>query len=747
MPGFNDNLSGIWNSFFAQRTRQLWDRFPGYHRAVVVETNDPLNMHRVRFKCPELHNWDLKPEECPWAVSAHDMGGRRAGRWSHPIIDDWIWVTFEKGHPYGPIWVGFCDPTRRKLYAYPSIFQRSPLAVNEEGDADEAPEDFDEDYLPKDGRPMSHGWQDRYGNLDIHRSVGFFPEEHEEAPPDADYDAISQSEFKQKKKAPEKNNPDAKYMARVTKYGHILLQGDQGYDWEAEFKGSFEDDEEWETKRWKYVQRLLNEDEPSETDQRRMMLLTRYGHLIEARDVGWNKTRIGEYDEQEQYTIGVKDDIDQRWIKIRTKGGMLFQSSDIGFDNEEDNRVKKLLIDEVGPKSEKEDEYWADKDARWIRIVGRHGYKIVIDERGTHTKESESKTLPHGNGILLKGRRAGSAQGQQLDSDGSGFWWEFNENDAANWSSWGSPLGQVAFINDKVQYMMMCTRLSNFGKSFKGLEENEFLLDSPTSKSAEDNTYHMKLDLDNEYLRLKTRANKGDGPMMPAADGCHTPAPRPINPSGLDEQKDINQGLEAHDGDKGDGPWVELVDAKNRGLWFSYKMNLVILRAREDEDDPKMISLSFEDQKNETLLRNDEQGGKLQIRCKGDIDIVSTEGDINIQAANKINLKAGSDICMLGGGTSLVVNNQLVGTNRDIHAVNGRMFFPGVFPGPGTGGASPQTCTIDEIEEIQLDQTSPTDRAKHYNDDFDTSVDSNQIEHPFSFRDPCVDDGREEDEE
>lgn len=82
----SDNTHVIWSKFFNHRTRVLWDRFPGLYRALVVETNDPLNVYRVRFKCPDLHDFDLSPEDCPWAVPSNDLGGFRSGRFSHPRI-------------------------------------------------------------------------------------------------------------------------------------------------------------------------------------------------------------------------------------------------------------------------------------------------------------------------------------------------------------------------------------------------------------------------------------------------------------------------------------------------------------------------------------------------------------------------------------------------------------------------------------------------------------------------------------
>ncbi len=164
-------------------------------------------------------------------------------------------------------------------------------------------------------------------------------------PPPPDHDAIQASQFNQQQVPPEVNNPDRKYMARVTKYGHIFIMGDQGYHWQkgtststetvtatiqeldsqgspigtptdagtfqttvnselGEFTGDFQKDEEFETKRWKALQKLLNEGKPKaeDGDQRRIEARTRYGHKLEMRDVGWaqespkaSKTREGEF--------------------------------------------------------------------------------------------------------------------------------------------------------------------------------------------------------------------------------------------------------------------------------------------------------------------------------------------------------------------------------------------------------------------------------------------------------------------
>jgi hypothetical protein len=46
------NMVRIWSTFFEQRTSSIKTGYPGLYRAIVVETNDPLQIYRIRFKCP-----------------------------------------------------------------------------------------------------------------------------------------------------------------------------------------------------------------------------------------------------------------------------------------------------------------------------------------------------------------------------------------------------------------------------------------------------------------------------------------------------------------------------------------------------------------------------------------------------------------------------------------------------------------------------------------------------------------------
>lgn len=715
----SDNINVVWSKFFSHRTRTLWDRFPGYYRALVIETNDPLNMYRVRFKCPDLHDFDLEPNDCPWAVPCFDLGGKRAGRFVAPTIGDWVWITFERQHPYGPIWTGFADPTRRKFYTYPQVFQVTPLSVNDEGRPADRPQDYDEDYLPKDGRPMGHGWQDRYGNLEVHSAVGFFPVEHKDPPPPPDHDAVSGSKFEQKQRPPEVNNPDRKYMARVTKYGNIFLMGDQGYHWQkeddselGEFKGDAKEDEQFETKRWLFLQKLLNDGVPKsdakDGDQRKMIQMTRYGSRIEIRDVGWaqqgpieSKSRQGEFGPAR--ILSKEKDNDYRWIKIRTKGGMLFQAYDKGFHPQDDIFIKRHLLEESGSKSEKEDKYWGDRDARWMRMVTRYGIKFTLDDRGSHDKRARKLEVPRGVGCLIKGRRTPAAKKREARGNSRGFQWEFNERDDANHTTWCTPMGQAIEMNDRYQYMMLTAALGKgWVPKWRHIKENEYLEKPTMLRNPERTTHHLKLDHDNEYIRFKTRANKGNRPEKPA------------NPSGVGGDE-IHQGIEARDGRNGDGPWTELVDCQHRGMWFSKKEGLSIWRARKK----KQMYQWFDERGRKIVIYNNEAFGTIEIYADQQVNVI-TNGNINLRADKHIFMRAGRTIRMQAAGTKFTMFNGNIQTNATFHGPKVNAFICGVFPGPGAGCPNPGGAVVDRIQRPTTPtKREPTDRAKTYNKPFE----------------------------
>ncbi|MCK9558806.1 MAG: DUF2345 domain-containing protein, partial [Candidatus Cloacimonetes bacterium] len=537
---------------------------------------------------------------------------------------------------------------------------------------------------------------------DLSSAIGFFPVEHKAAPPSPDNDPLqsqtstssggSVTPYKQTSLPPEMNNPDGKFMARISKYGHIMLMGDQGYHWQkpdgsgsstGEFYGDVEKDEEWEIARWKYLQKLINEDATNGIDQRRMMSLSRYGHKFEMRDVGWNKTRKDEYGEPR--TISDSTD-DQRWIKVRTKGGMLFQMSDIGFDAEEDTFVKRKLLDEIGTKTEKEDEYWTG-DARWMRWITRYGFKIVLDDRGSDKKNADTEENPRGYGALLKGRRTPGAQGTKVDGDPRGFYWEFNEKDQLNQTTWGSPLGITAQISDKLQYYMVCAK-SDYSMPWKGIKDNEFLDSILSADNAELSSHHMKLDFHNEYIRFKTAG--GNSSSMPWGNIVNPPA-----------RQGIQQGLECRDGSKGDDPWTELVDLDDRGLWFSGKEKLTVCRARQASGNAIKICWWFDEQRKEIIISNAESSGKIQIACSGDVEVVAKQ-DVKVYAGGSVAVRGNDKLTLMGGSGLLEIDSNYIKINK-VLAWKGYEPYQPISP-------------VDIITATKTPQLKPTNRGERYNE-------------------------------
>lgn len=731
-----DNLGRLWDTFFNERTKNLFERFTGRHRALVVETNDPLNMYRIRFIIPEMHDLNLKdtPEKCPWAIPSPEFGAKRGGRWGYPCIGDIVFIEFENNHPYSPVYVGYASPTRRKYYALPSIYTQTPLPVDDKSLPGELPEDYQKDYLPLDGRPMSHGWQDRYGHLDIHDATGFFPQEHDVEPPPPELDPVTafsddvsdrskrdpKSEFKSAVEKPKQNTPDSKFMARITKYGQMLIQSDMGYLWKSddadgseaakdttsdgEFHGDFDKDEKFEIARWFYLQKLIHENHPKDWDQRRLEFKNRYGSSLEFRDVGWNKTRPGEYlDEARFISWDYKSEhyADERWVKLRSKGGSFLEISDIGSDPENDEFIKRKLIDEVpsGPSDstgnpmqsrkyiDNENEIISENqgDARFIRLVSRSGLKFVLDDCGSHTRkasDSGNNNALIGIGALIKGRRTpsskcneedgpsqdnyppslSSSRWQKSDSkkgqsgDPIGYFWQFDERPDHNSTTWGSPLGAAIEISDREQYITICSRLPSLPTKWKYTSKHEFLEKHMVDFNVARDTHHIVIDHYKEAMLFKSRAGNGEGPQLGSKCTDYE-----------DPFVGINQGLEIHDSPE-DDPWMELVDAEGRGLWFSKKESLSVWRSKDDKE----IQIWIDDSENTIVVRNNELG-KIQVYCRGNIEIIADQ-TIAVHGHN-VNIKATSAIDMQVGGAQYSFTQNGLYTNQGIHAseIRGRL--------------------------------------------------------------------------
>jgi hypothetical protein len=399
-------------------------------------------------------------------------------------------------------------------------------------------------------------------------------------------------------------------------------------------------------------------------------------------------------------------------------------------------------LEEVGVGTEHEDEFWCknsdgrEKDARWMRLASRHGYKIVIDDRGSSITKSEDDETERGNGVLIKGRRTAGAGGDWLllkqgvekqlplseEDEGQleprGFYWEFNENEQINQTSWGTPLGLGIQMSDKLQCLALMAPVRGYAMPYRGLEENEFLRKPMVDGYAEKACHHLMLDHQNEMIRLKTRSGTGDNPIG-------TPV---LNPATKGEQ----QGVEFHDGSKGDGPWAELVDIERRGVWFSKDSGVSVLRSKTSEEGQCSTLLWMSEAKAEAVLHNSSSGyyvpaedpadpptfksAKIQIYCKQDVEIIAENGSIKIKAQDEISMIAGRRIIMNGGGVKMELGGGNPKFSNVIIAPEIRKTTPNITP-----GKIPERSAMPKIQ--------PTDRGERYNGSLSAEAALEEVEH------------------
>ena len=795
-----DAMAPMWSKFTRDRTRSLFNRFPGRYRAQVVDTNDPLQIHRVKFRCPELHSFDLDVELCPWSVPSEWMGGKGSGSWTSPVIGDIIWIAWEKGHPYGPIFCGFADGTRLRRYPLLSVYIESPEPLDFKGDTENptlgsAPtdelesksgdiDDFLEEFLPKDRRPMSHGWQSRYGNYELNKAVGYWPKEHEVEPAPLGIDPVSDRDFRPELNEidpkEDVNRPDVKYMVRGSSYGNYMIMSDVGFYWRrhkeaeqtddnkdlGEIRGDYEDEDELkdQVRKAKYLTILFNEgvedpsggegDERKPIDQRRYEMRTRMGSKFEMRDVGWAqqkggisagdtaiggilqaeeiedaKSRKEEFTEDER--ILSKGGSDQRWNKLRTKGGMLIQLMDTGFHPEEDEFYKRKLIDECGPSSDGEiDDGWDRRDARQLRLVTRYGSKLVLDDRGSDSRDAEGDLFETGglaNGFMLKTRRGwnydttgGNGNGAGIiDPDAPppdpkfpegiiarGFGFEAVDKPELNHMVMYTPKSKVLEFNDKLDYVMLCTDTKNeYSREWKKLKENEFVLGAIVVDKPEEDTYHLMLDRFNGYVRLKTSANRDKGD-----DGKYLRIPEGVDDKEIPDEFEFNPGLEIRDGraDEKDGAWVELIDGENRGIWMNGKQKITILRSKRGKDQ----CIILQDESKEVIIKNT-QGQVFIDVTEGPVQVRTVNsGDITLKAAGDLFLE-GKNIYMVSNGSKASLTGQGFGTDKDMFAstFNGDINEQ---PSPISGIPSTPNVSPNIPERVAPDND---DRAKKVQDE------------------------------
>jgi hypothetical protein len=663
-------MSDLFDRFHRERSQDNWSaHFTGLYRGIVVETNDPLRMHRIRVRIPDMYRKTEPAENILWASTANWFGGGpMGGSWVAPSIGDVVWVAFEKGHPYSPVVVGYADPTRTKRYVHDSLYGPVPVPFDEKGEIAERPEYDNDNFLPKDHRPYSMGFRSPYGQEVILNYTGFFPKAHAAKPAEAGTDPVSNKEFEVSKKAPEANKPDTKFMALVSGYGTSIILHDAGHEWQEEMKGDAVEDEDYLIDRYKYGLDFLNEMAPEGRDQRRFEVRTRAGHKIEVRDVGWNKSREGEYGKQ--VTLSKKQE-DERWIKMRTKGGHISQMIDVGFDPEKDKFYKRLNKSEFGVEADHEDEEIEGRDKRMIRNVSRHGHGIYQDDRGSDSKDADGKAEPRGVGILQRTRQGATfamidkkeMQGVSLQNpDGSGFESSLRHG-----------------------YTVVTTRPAETNIVDPGeIKYAPFYPRNPVrGEDIETTSHHLMLDEKNCSARLKTAKMQG----IEFHDTCpHSSCKR---------------------------VWGEMRDEHDRGIYFATDKGYAIWRGKPNADKKSKQWVVIDDNGDGKILVRNETGS---IQIVADQNTVEIRGrNISLHAEQRVSIKAGREVVLDGGGTHWTVQSGQVGTEG--HLLCSRMsgthtaiLIPEHPKAPAP--PAPLTNTAEEVTPESVEEHKPEDEKK-----------------------------------
>lgn len=79
------------------------DRYMGFYRGIVSNIDDPEKRGRIKCLIPDILGEKIESAWCePCVPIAYDCGGD----FCLPQVKETIWITFEKGNPNYPIYLG-----------------------------------------------------------------------------------------------------------------------------------------------------------------------------------------------------------------------------------------------------------------------------------------------------------------------------------------------------------------------------------------------------------------------------------------------------------------------------------------------------------------------------------------------------------------------------------------------------------------------------------------------------------------
>lgn len=106
------------------------DKFHGFYRGIVVDTNDPLENGRVRIKVYPLFQ-DVQDDHLPWAIYADpSMGGTsNVGSINVPKVDSHVFCFFENGDHRFPVYFSAAPAIDGGVPDAPTLSRESDATV------------------------------------------------------------------------------------------------------------------------------------------------------------------------------------------------------------------------------------------------------------------------------------------------------------------------------------------------------------------------------------------------------------------------------------------------------------------------------------------------------------------------------------------------------------------------------------------------------------------------------------------
>lgn len=102
-------LTRVYNPYEESGNRQIYKSSQtttsSLLRGTVVSNNDPLNLGRLKVRVDSVHQ-GIKDEDLPWCMPNSSSASANSGTFIIPEENNAVWVAFEDGDIYRPVWLG-----------------------------------------------------------------------------------------------------------------------------------------------------------------------------------------------------------------------------------------------------------------------------------------------------------------------------------------------------------------------------------------------------------------------------------------------------------------------------------------------------------------------------------------------------------------------------------------------------------------------------------------------------------------